>query len=151
MAEAEATIPETLTNIQENDATNVEKSKTGAENSEGTPNNATVAQPVEAPAPKRGRPAGSKDKAPRRKVRVEPITQEEEPPPPAAKPKAAPPPVQEQPQRQPPSPERTPPPSPRTLYRQTSAHLVTLRDALRDQRRGKVAEQYTSKLHSWVV
>jgi hypothetical protein len=37
------------------------------------------------------------------------------------------------------------------MYRQTSAHLVTLRDMLHEQRRSKVADQYTQKLHSWGV
>ena len=149
MSEAEETIPETPTIIQENEATIVENTKKGPENSEGAANNLSEAEP--APTPKRGRPAGSKDKAPRRKVRVEPIPQEEElQPTPAAKPKAAPPPPAPRQQRQP-SPERSPPPSPRTMYRQTSAHLVSLRDMMHDQRRSKVAEQYTHKLHSWVV
>ena len=161
MSEAEETIPETPTIIQENEATIVENTKKGPENSEGAANNLSEAEP--APTPKRGRPAGSKDKAPRRKVRVEPIPQEEElQPTPAAKPKAAPPPpaprqqaalaapVRERQQCQP-SPERSPPPSPRTMYRQTSAHLVSLRDMTHNQRRSKVAEQYTHNLHSWVV
>ena len=153
MSEAEETILDTPEIIQENGATIVENTKKCPETSEGAPNNSTEAEP--APAPKRGRPAGSKDKAPRRKVRVEPIPQEEEPQPtPAAKPKATPPPApkpaRERQQRQP-SQERSPPPSPRTMYRQTSAHLVTLRDMLREQRRRKVAEKYTQKLHSWGV
>ena len=152
MSEVEETILDTPAIIQENEATIVENTKKGPENSEGAANNLSEAEP--APTPKRGRPAGSKDKAPRRKVRVEPIPQEEElQPTPAAKPKAAPPPpapVRERQQRQP-SPERSPPPSPRTMCRQTSARLVTLRDMLHDKRRSKVAEQYTHKLHSWVV
>ena len=149
MSEVEETIPDTPAIIQENEATIVINTKKGPENSEIISNNSADAQAE--PTPKRGRPAGSKDKVPRRKVRVEPIPQEEErlapPPVPAAKPKAVPSPARE---RQP-SPERSPPPSPRTMYRQTSAHLVTLRDMLHDQRRSKVAEQYTHKLHSWGV
>ena len=152
MSEAEETILDAPAIIQENEATNVEKSKKSPENSEKTPNNSTETEP--APIPKKGRPAGSKDKVPRRKVRVEPIPQEEEQPPlPIAVEKASAPepkPARERQQRQP-SPERSPPPSPGTLYRQTSAHLATLRDMLHDQRRSKVAEQYTHKLHSWVV
>ena len=117
MAEAEATIPENSTTIVENSTTTPEKSETIPPKS--------APESIEAPAPKRGRPAGSKDRAPRRKVKVEPIPApvEEEPPTPppqpAAKPKAAQRVVRE---TRPPSPE---PPSPRTLFRQTSAHRST--------------------------
>ena len=143
MAEVEATIPE---------------------NSE--PQDTPEEQAPAAAPPKRGRgrPAGAKDKAPRStkpRVRVEPIPQ----------PKAAPaaqgstssqltppsteeerggssqltPPVVEE---RPPSPE---PPSPRTLFRQTSAHLLNLRDVMNRQKRASVAERYTSRLQTWPV
>ena len=151
MSEVEETIPDTPAIIQENEATIVINPKQGPENSEIIPNNSADAQAE--PTPKRGRPAGSKDKVPRRKVRVEPIPQEEEQPPLSIAAEASPPaptPARERQKRQP-SPERSPPPSPQTMYRQTSAHLVTLRDMLHDQRRSKVAEQYTHKLHSWGV
>ena len=153
MAEAEATIPENSTTIVENSTTTLEKSETIPPKS--------APESIEAPAPKRGRPSGSKDRAPRRKVKVEPIPApvEEErqqaalaapppTPPPVVKPKAAPTPQRVVREPRPPSPE---PPSPRTLYRETSAHLVTLRDLMHDQRRAKVADRYTSKLHSWGV
>ena len=139
MAEAEATIPE-----------NSKNSET-PEPQEAPP----APSAPSAPEPKRGRgrPAGSKDKAPRVKVRVEPIPQ------PEPKPKPAPatssqqaggnetlaPPVVEQ---RPPSPE---PPSPRTLFRQTSAHLLNLREVMNSQKRASVAEKYTSRLHAWPV
>ena len=115
-----------------------------------------AAEPSEPPKRGRGRPAGSKDKTPRvtkPKVRVEPL---QPPEPPAAKkkgiseipagdlPEKSPPVVEEAP----PSPE---PPSPRTLYRQTSAHLLTLRDLVQTQQRASVAERYTSRLHAWPV
>jgi hypothetical protein len=48
----------------------------------------------------------------------------------------------------PPSPE---PPSPRTLFRQTSAHLLNLRDVMNSQKRSSAAERYTSRLHAWPV
>ena len=136
MAEAEATIPENSETITEPE-TKVEEPQ---------------APEPQAPEPKRGRgrPAGAKDKAPRTtkpKVRVEPIPQ------PMAKPAPAPavdlsditPPVVEQ---RPPSPE---PPSPRTLFRQTSAHLLNLRDVMNSQKRASAAERYTARLHAWPV
>ena len=148
MAEAEASIPENTTTI-------VENSTTIPETEETIP--PTIAQEtIETPAPKKGRPAGSKDRAPRRKVKVEPIPApvEEErqqaalaappptpPPQPAAKPKVAP-------QPRPPSPE---PPSPRTLYRETSAHLLNLRDMMNSQKRASAVERYTSRLHAWPI
>ena len=143
MAEAEATIPENSTTIVENSTTTPEKSETIPPKS--------APESIEAPAPKRGRPAGSKDRAPRRKVKVEPIPApvEEEPPTPppqpAAKPKAAQRVVRE---TRPPSPE---PASPRTLFRQTSEHLVNLRDVMNNQKRASAAERYTSRLHAWPV
>ena len=153
MAEAEASIPENTTTVVENSTTNPEKSETIPP---------TIAQEsIEAPAPKRGRPAGSKDRAPRRKVKVEPISApvEEErqqaalaappptpPPQPTAKPKVAPQRVAREPR--PPSPE---PPSPRTLYRETSAHLLNLRDMMNTQKRASAVERYTSRLHAWPI
>ena len=151
MTEAEASIPENATTIVENSTTIPEKSET-------IPSKNTQ-ESIEAPAPKRGRPAGSKDRAPRRKVKIEPIpapVEEErqqaalaEPPPtpppqPAAKPKVAP----QRVAREPPSPE---PPSPRTLYRETSAHLLNLRDLMNSQKRASTAERYTSRLHAWPI
>ena len=138
MAELEATIPE------------------NSETIEAPP--VIEEPPAQEPAPEpkrgRGRPAGAKDKAPRTakpRVRVEPIPQ------PKQAPKQAPAPAQAAlaPER-PPSPvvERPPspePPSPRTLYRQTSAHLLNLRDVMNSQKRASVAERYTSRLHAWPV
>ena len=151
MTEVEATIPENSENVSENEPTNVEQLKKTEENSETTPNNSSENATTEAPAPKRGRPAGSKDRAPRRTVKVQPIPApvEEAPPtpPPAAKPKAAP--TIQRVAREP-SLEPTPP-SPRTLYRETSAQLVSLRELTHDQRRVKAADRYTSRLHSWGV
>ena len=140
MAEVEATIPE------------------NSETIEAPPEEAPAVPEEPAPEPKRGRgrPAGSKDRAPRAakpRVRVEPIPQPE----PKAKPAPAPARASEpeRPQR-PPSPvvERPPSPepaSPRTLFRQTSAHLLNLRDVMNSQKRASVAERYTSRLHAWPV
>ena len=137
MTEVEATIPENSASITEAET------------------NETVEEPKvpEPPESKRGRgrPAGSKDKAPRAtkpKVRVEPIPQPA--PKPAPKPlhqiqEAPPPTVVEE---RPPSPE---PASPRTLFRQTSEHLLNLRDVMNSQKRTLAAERYTNRLHAWPV
>ena len=133
MAEAEATIPETSESIEET----VEAPA------------APEPAPQEEPKRGRGRPAGSKDRAPRTKpkVRVEPIPQPAPTPAPAQAPQVVetqPPVVEERPS----SPE---PPSPRTLFRQTSAHLLNLRDVMNSQKRASAAERYTSRLHAWPV
>ena len=121
MAEVEETIPE------------------NSEIIEAPPAIEPTASQEPAPEPKRGRgrPAGSKDKAPRTtkpKVRVEPIPPREAPAPKRA-PAPAPAPAQaavgDLPDRSPPVVEERPPspepPSPRALFRQTSAHLLNLR------------------------
>ena len=132
MAEAEATIPENTEVAQE------------------TPVEAQPQEPEPEAKRGRGRPAGAKDKAKRvakPKVRVEPIPQ--------AAPVANPPQPQQSEPQEPPPPiqERSPSPelSPRTLYRQTSAHLLHLRGVLNSQKRASVADRYTSRLHDWHV
>ena len=145
MAESEETIPENSENPEPQEAP-------PAPSAPSAPS-----EPAAEPKRGRGRPAGSKDKAPRVKVRVEPIPQPEPKPAPAQSGVAsdAPPaaagalpdralPVVERP----PSPE---PPSPRTLFRQTSAHLLNLRDVMNSQKRASTAEKYTSRLHAWPV
>ena len=137
-----------------------------AENSE--PQDALPADtpaPEEPPKRGRGRPAGSKDKAPRAtkpKVRVEPIPKRQ---PAAATPEAKPAAVGRSPERsvpaeepaadpvapEPPRPPSPEPPSPRTLYRQTSAQLLNLRDVMNSQKRASAAERYTARLQAWPV
>ena len=144
MAEAEATIPE---NSEPQDAPE-----------EQAPAAAPPESQPDEPPPKRGRgrPAGAKDKAPRTikpKVRVEPIPQPEAKATPKARPAQAPAaadPVagQSAVEARPPSPE---PLSPRTLYRQTSAHLLNLRDVMNSQKRASAAERYTARLQAWPV
>ena len=134
MTEVDATIPENSESIAPETQEVVEEPPAPAEPKRG-----------------RGRPAGAKDKAPRTakpRVRAEPIPQPVEPK--RAAPKPAPAPVEEPPQveERPPSPE---PPSPRTLFRQTSAHLLNLRDVMNSQKRASAAERYTSRLHAWPV
>ena len=113
--------------------------------------------PAQPETRKRGRPAGSKDRVPRRKIKIEPFPEPVEmtPPratsaPPKAPPKAPP---RALPKEVPaPTRERTPsPPTPRTLYRQTSEHLINLRDIMNQQKRTAAAERYTSNLHSWMA
>jgi hypothetical protein len=150
MAELEATIPENSETIEAPPA--IEE-----------PSAQEPEPPQVEPKRGRGRPAGSKDKAPRTtkpKVRVEPIPSREPPAPkrapaPAPEPSPVPEPAQSvvssqlpTPEQRPPSPE---PPSPRTLFRQTSAHLLNLRDIMNSQKRASVAERYTSRLHAWPV
>ena len=135
MAEVEATIPENSETIEAPPA--IEPTQ------EPEP-------PQAEPKRGRGRPAGSKDKAPRTtkpKVRAEPIPSRE-PPAPKRAPAPEPSPVPEPVEERPPTPE---PPSPRTLFRQTSAHLLNLRDVMNSQKRASVAERYTSRLHAWPV
>ena len=137
MAEVEATIPENSITIEAPEEPPV------------------VQEPAPEPKRGRGRPAGAKDKAPRAtkpRVRVEPIPEPKAKAAPKPAPAPAPTPVEERPpspvEERPPSPE---PPSPRTLFRQTSAHLLNLRDVMNSQKRASVAERYTSRLHAWPV
>jgi len=150
MTEAAASIPENSQEAPENE----ENPSDNSENVPAPPVGQEVTQQR-----KRGRPAGSKDRVPRRRVRVEPIDDPEPPPPapdpvPTPAPKAAPKAVKRAPK--PPVPvfaerERSPsPPSPGTLYRQTSEHLVSLRDMMNSQKRAAAIDRYTSRLHSWV-
>ena len=133
--------------ISEPEAQEVPEVTPAAESTQEPPS-----ETAEAPKRGKGRPAGSKDKAKRvvkPKVRVEPIptvtpatssteAREPEPPePPAPEPE---PPAQE--------PE---PPSPRTLYRETSRHLVHLRGLINHGRTSEVASRYTQKLTQWPV
>ena len=146
MAEAEATIPQEVETIPEKVETIPEK----------IPNEQKM---EESPSPvpkKRGRPAGSKDRAPRAskpRVRSEPIPQQatEQAAEPAAEPaaqavrdsKPLPTPA--------PAPPETEPPSPRTLYRQTSQQLLTLRDLVNTQKTVLAADKYTTRLSNWPV
>ena len=101
----------------------------------------------------RGRPAGSKDAAPRKKkitVRVEPI----ETPPPEPKAKAKPavkPPVEkaEEPPQEEQAQEPSPPPTPRRLLRETSRHLVHLKGLVTQNRKVDMASKYTQNLMAW--
>jgi len=131
------------------------------EKSETTPEgviekSASSTQPVEAivenpPKKKGGRPAGSKDKAPRRKKIVEePIVQELPKPEPAQPPKAEPQPKAEtkaepQPKAPPPSPEPEPL-TPRTLIRESARHMLELKRLNESARKSHLQNVYTRRL-----
>ena len=94
---------------------------------------------------RRGRPAGAKDKAKRvvkPRVRVEPIAPAETQP---SQPEPS------QPPTEPVVQEPVEEPSPRTLFRHTSAQLLHLRGIINDSRRSATAQQYTQKLSVWPV
>ena len=125
-----------------------ENSEEAPKNQEKTPDNPQQVTGVPVgeevtPQRKPGRPPGSKDKAPRRRVRVEPLA-----PQPAApehtKPAARAPTPPVTPPREP-----SPPPSPQTLYRRTSEQLMSLREHLNHQKRQATVDRYTQRLHSW--
>lgn len=145
MTEADASIPENDENVAKNEATIVKKELEKAP--EAAPAEPAAASAAEPGPPKKGRPVGSKDRVPRRRVKIEPLVTEAESPQPSQ-------PSQRQqraraPSPEPPEPPPPEPPSPRTLYRQTSEQLVNLRDLMTHQRRVKTAESYAGKLHTW--
>ena len=103
---------------------------------------ATV-EPVETETKKpksMGRPVGAKDSKPRQRKRVEVRVEPIETPKP-------------EPQSEPPvkieEHVSSPPPSPRTLLRETSRHLMTLRGMVHDARRSDLGTKYAQKLSSW--
>ena len=154
MSEESATI---LENTAEEPKTPENPPENPPEKSSEAPTQPPAQLPAQPPARKPGRPAGSKDRVPRRKIRVEPFPEpvamtppRAESAPPTAHPKA---PFKAPPKAAPaaPAPREPSPPTPRTLYRQTSEHLVNLRSAMNDQRRMSVAERYTANLHSWMA
>ena len=112
-----------------------------------------AASPIEAPEPKKkGRPAGSKDRAPRKKkltIVEEPIGPE--PPPEVVQPK---PKAQPKQQALPLStltfeePAVEEPPSPRTIMREASKTLMQLKHLSDTARKTHLGEMYTKKLHA---
>ena len=105
---------------------------------------------VEAPAArsKGGRPAGSKDKAPRKKkivIVAEPITK---PPPEIEKAEPQPTPVKEPVRRevQFEEPAREEPPSPRTILRQSANHMLELKRLNDAARKNHLQNAYTRRL-----
>ena len=104
------------------------------------------------PKSKGGRPAGSKDKAPRTRKKITVVEEPLEAPPPA-------PPVQEPETHKPtkPTPKVAPkvsleppveePPSPRSVMRSASMNILQLRELTERARRSHLQETYTKRLH----
>ena len=159
MAEESQEVPENIVKEPENP-------ENAAENA---PDNAAENEAVnEAANSKRwGRPAGSKDKAPRKKKIVvveaevsEPVVPpEEEPkPPPKASPKTPKPPSkkaassvepEEQPSAQPSADsQQIEPLRPNTIVREASRHILKLKSISAQARRDHIFQTYTSKLHA---
>ena len=102
------------------------------------------------PQRKPGRPPGSKDKAPRRRVLVEPLAPQPTAPEHDTKLAARASPVTAPEARDFVAPrEPSPPPSPKTLYRRTSEQLLSLREHLNHQKRQATVDRYTRGLHDW--
>ncbi len=104
--------------------------------------------PVEA-AKKRGRPAGAKDSAPRKKkttIVVEPLAP---PPQPIAQPSPTVEPPKAQPAMQPEVAAPASPQSPRTLMRDASRHILQLQRLKEDTRKSYMQNSYTQHLHAF--
>ena len=144
MAEEVSTTPD-------NSATIAEKVENPVENVEKT-----VEKSEEAAPKKKGRPAGAKDKAPRaKKPRVVVVEEPLEAPvrkqtvssqPPADLP-AAP---LETPRAAPEIHEPPAPPSPRTVLREASRHILELKRLESSARRTHLGELYAGRLHTFV-
>ena len=157
MAEESQEVPENTVKEPENAENAAEKAP------ENAPENAPEIEAAN--SKRRGRPAGSKDKAPRKKKIVvveaevsEPaVPPEEEPkPPPKKTPKPTPKKAQssaepeEQPSAQPsaqPS-EQLEPLSPNTIVREASRHILKLKSISAQARRDHIFQTYTAKLHA---
>ena len=100
-------------------------------------------EPAQPEPKKRGRPAGAKDKAPRKKIKIvaQPLAPPEED-------------LSEEPEQpsQPsqssqPAPEPVPqPPSPRTLHRQAAELILHLNNQRSEARRAQMRDMYTKNL-----
>jgi hypothetical protein len=111
------------------------------ENVENEPEEPVQAEPQPEPK-KRGRPAGAKDKAPRKKIKIvaEPLAPPEEPVPSEASEEPAQPSQSSAPE---PVPE---PPSPRTLHRQAAELILHLNNQRSEARRAQMRDMYTKNL-----
>ena len=148
MAEEVSTTPD-------NSATIAEKVEKTVENVEKT-----VEKSEEAAPKKKGRPAGAKDKAPRaKKPRVVVVEEPLEAPPVKKQTESSQPPAD-----LPAAPLETPragrtvqvapeihePPSPRTVMREASRHILELKRLESSARRTHLGELYGSRLHTFV-
>ena len=146
MAEEVSTTPDNSATIAEKVEKNVENVDKTAEKSE------------EAAPKKKGRPAGAKDKAPRaKKPRVVVVEEPLESPMRSAE-ASAPPEIPSPPrhvekqtvQVAPEIHEPPAPPSPRTVMREASRHILELKRLESSARRTHLAELYGSRLHTFV-
>ena len=139
-----ATTPPVSETIQEN-AGNSEHSEPTA--AAAQPTAAPPAETAEAEPERRGRPAGAKDKQPRKqKPRVVEVDiTPPQPSEPMAEPAPAPARLPAQPPAQPsePEPDST---TPRRMYRETATHLAHLKTLINSQKRQALGEMYTRKL-----
>ena len=96
-------------------------------------------EPAQPEPKKRGRPAGAKDKAPRRKIKIvtDPLAPPEDL---SEEPEQPSQPSQSQPE---PVPQ---PPSPRTLHRQAAELILHLNNQRTEARRAQVRDMYTKNL-----
>ena len=149
MAEESQEVPENTVKEPENPENVVENA----------PENA--AEIEAANSKRRGRPAGSKDKAPRKKKIVvveaevsEPVVPpEEEPkPPPKASPKTPKPSSKKAASSVEPEPsadvQQIEPLSPNTIVREASRHILKLKSISAQARRDHIFQTYTAKLHA---
>ena len=105
----------------------------------------TVAKTESAEEKKKGRPAGAKDKAPRKKKIV--IVEEPLHVPVPREPRQK---TQEPPEVPMPVPVPEPePPSPRTMYRAATRHVMHAQNQKIDARRTQIQQTYTQKLHTF--
>ena len=118
-----------------------------------------ASKPVVEPAPKKkgGRPAGAKDKAPRKKkitIVEEPLEAEPEPEPEPVVKEAPKPKVKPAPKALPrldvsfEAPVEEAPPTPRTIMRTASMNILQLHRLTERARKTHLGEAYTKKLHS---
>ena len=124
----EATTPDILENATEN-----------VENEPEEPVQAEEPQPE---PKKRGRPAGAKDRAPRKKIKIvaEPLAPPEEPEPSEPSQPSQPSQLEQAPE---PMPE---PPRPRTLHRQAAELILHLNNQRSEARRAQMRDMYTKNL-----
>ena len=125
----EETTPDILENAPENEEIQ----------SEPVASEPVASEPAQPEPKKRGRPAGAKDKAPRKKIKIvaEPLAPHEEE-------------VSEEPE-QPSQPSQSlqpepVPPSPRTLHRQAAELILHLNNQRSEARRAQMRDMYTKNL-----
>jgi len=119
----------------------VDNLENAPENVENEPEEPVQAEPQPEPK-KRGRPAGAKDRAPRKKIKIvaEPLAPPEEPEPSEPSQPSQPSQLEQAPE---PVPE---PPSPRTLHRQAAELILHLNNQRSEARRAQMRDMYTKNL-----